>query len=71
MPRALILLAVCVSLAACEPAQPQNPALRHRAMAPPLTSPRKCPDINNRNRNDPCAASYFAPYKPTFNRKQF
>jgi hypothetical protein len=67
MVRVLILLSACASVAACEPVKPQNPALRHAAKAPV----RKCPDVNNRDRNDPCSASYIAPYKPTFNRKQF
>jgi hypothetical protein len=71
MVRVLILLSVCASVAACEPAKPHNPALRHAAKAPAKAPVRKCPDINNRDRNDPCSASYIAPYKPTFNRKQF
>jgi|GEM_PF-5846783 len=42
-----------ISLTACEKAEQPAAAKRQTAQ------PQKCPDVNNRDRNDPCSPLYF------------
>lgn len=55
MMRILLSLAALLSIGLTSCGQADQTATPDR----PLVQPKKCPDVNNRDRNDPCSPLYF------------
>lgn len=60
----LLAAALILGLSACDqkpPASPSKPAAKAASV-----KPRRCPDPDNRNGNDPCSVSYLHRPPPRF-----
>lgn len=63
MTRSLLFAVLAIALAGCD----RKPPARTDAPAP--TKPgRKCPDLDLRDKNDPCSPMYLHRQKPRFKR---
>jgi len=64
----LLAAALILGLSACDqkpPASPSKPGAKAAAKAAGV-KPRRCPDPDNRNGNDPCSVSYLHRPPPRF-----